>query len=66
MPKFRDVGRRRCGLHAELGQKLVIVEFVGGAGRGRLRARQKPLMIEGLKQGAGGGQLAKPVEAHGV
>ena len=48
------------------GQKLVIVEFVGGADRGRLRARQEPLMIEGFKQGAAIGQLAQAIEAHGI
>ena len=48
------------------GQKLVIVELVGGADRSRLRARQKPLMIEGFKQGAAIVQLAQAIEAHGI
>ena len=65
MAEFGDVGRRG-GVHPELGQKLVIVEFVDGAGRGSFAARQKPLMIQGCKQRAAFVQLAETVEAHGI
>jgi hypothetical protein len=65
MPEFRDVDR--CGgLYPELRQKLVVVEFVGGADRCSLRAREKPLMVEGLKYATAVGLLANAIEAHGI
>ncbi len=65
MPEFGDVGRSSA-VNPELRQKLVIVEFVGGDDRDRLRTRQEPLMIEGFKHGAAVGQLSEAIEAHCV
>lgn len=65
VPEFGDIGRLD-GLNPELGQKLVIVEFVGRGSPGRFRTCQQPLMIERLQQAAAIVQLTKPIEAHGI